>query len=122
MASAQVCAQAMMNGSMTGLTAITSDMNVPLTYDGTKPTLIAVRTLLDPYQVNNIAGFTHTTQYDPDKLDLSPDESLVIFGYVAKKLLKINIDDLEKVCHEKGLDYSKVKNRMQEVEEDLNNF
>ena len=58
----------------------------------------------------------------PDKLDLSPDESLVIFGYVAKKLLKINIDDLEKVCHEKGLDYSKVKNRMQEVEEDLNNF
>ena len=58
----------------------------------------------------------------PDKLDLSPDESLVIFGYVAKKLLKINIDDLEKVCHEKGLDYSKIKNRMQEVEEDLNNF
>ena len=58
----------------------------------------------------------------PDKLDLSPDESLVIFGYVAKKLLKINIDDLEKVCKDKGLDYSKIKNRMQEVEEDLNNF
>ena len=58
----------------------------------------------------------------PDKLDLSPDESLVIFGYVAKKLLKINIDDLEKVCKDKGLDYSKIKNTMQEVEEDLNNF
>ena len=58
----------------------------------------------------------------PDKLDLNPDESLVIFGYVAKKLLKINIDDLEKVCKDKGLDYSKIKNRMQEVEEDLNNF
>ena len=58
----------------------------------------------------------------PDKLDLTADESLVIFGYIAKKLLKINIDDLEKVCEEKGLDCSKVKSRMEEVEEDLANF
>lgn len=58
----------------------------------------------------------------PDKLDLSASESLVVFGYIAKKLLKINIDDLEKVCEEKGLDYSKVKSRMEEVEEDLANF
>ena len=58
----------------------------------------------------------------PDKLDLSPDESLVIFGYLAKKLLKINIDDLEKVCQEKGLDYSKIKSKMEDVEIDLNNF
>lgn len=58
----------------------------------------------------------------PDKLDLSPEESLVIFGYIAKKLLKINIDDLEIVCENKGLNYSKIKSRMDEVEEDLNNF
>ena len=58
----------------------------------------------------------------PDKLDLNPDESLVLFGYIAKKLLKIDISDLEKVCEDKGLDYLKIKNRMEEVEEDLNNF
>ena len=58
----------------------------------------------------------------PDKLDLSPDESLVIFGYLAKKLLKTNIDDLEKVCEEKGLDYSKITKRMEDIEIDLNNF
>ena len=58
----------------------------------------------------------------PDKLDLTADESLVVFGYIAKKLLRNNIDDLEKVCESKGLDYSKVVKRMQEVEEDLANF
>ena len=58
----------------------------------------------------------------PDKLDLTADESLVIFGYIAKKLLRINIDDLEKVCESKGLDYSKVSKRMEEVEEDLSHF
>ena len=58
----------------------------------------------------------------PDKLDLSKEESLVIFGYLAKKLLKINIDDLESVCEKKGLDYSKVSKRIEEVEEDLVHF
>ena len=58
----------------------------------------------------------------PDKLDLTPDESLIVFGYLAKKLLKINIDDLEKVCKEKGLDYSKIVKRMEDIEIDLNNF
>ena len=58
----------------------------------------------------------------PDKLDLTGDESLVVFGYIAKKLLRINIDDLESVCESKGLDYSKVIKRIEEVEEDLNHF
>ena len=58
----------------------------------------------------------------PDKLDLTADESLVVFGYLAKKLLKINIDDLESVCEEKGLDYSKIAKRMEDIEIDLNNF
>ena len=58
----------------------------------------------------------------PDKLDLTKEESLVIFGYVAKKLLKISIDDLESVCEKKGLDYSKVNKRIEEVEEDLYHF
>ncbi len=58
----------------------------------------------------------------PDKLNLSAEESLVIFGYVAKKMLKINIDDLESVCEKKGLDYSKVSKHIEEVEEDLTNF
>lgn len=58
----------------------------------------------------------------PDKLDLTGDESLVIFGYIAKKLLRVNIDDLQSVCESKGLDYSKVIKRIEEVEEDLNHF
>ena len=58
----------------------------------------------------------------PDKLDLNKEESLVIFGYLAKKLLRINIDDLESVCEKKGLDYSKVSKHVEEVEEDLTNF
>ena len=58
----------------------------------------------------------------PDKLNLSAEESLVIFGYVAKKMLKINIDDLKSVCEKKGLDYSKVSKHVEEVEEDLTNF
>ena len=78
----------------------------------------------DPSIANNALNIisSYLLYNYPDKLDLNAEESLVIFGYIAKKLLKINLDDLEKVCEKKGLDYSKVTKRMEEVEEDLANF
>lgn len=58
----------------------------------------------------------------PSKLDLRQDETVIIFGYLAKKLLKMDLNDLIDVCKEKGVDYPKIAHQMQEIEEDLNNF
>lgn len=58
----------------------------------------------------------------PDRLDYSEEEIIVIFGYLAKKLLLIPIDDLEDVCLEKGLDYQKVFKAINEIDEELRNF
>ena len=78
----------------------------------------------DPSIANNALNLlsSYLLYIYPDKLELSRDETLVVFGYLSKRLLKINTDDLEKVCLDKGLDYSKVTDLMKEVEEDLNNF
>ena len=58
----------------------------------------------------------------PRKLDMSDDEVLVVFGYLAKKLLQANINDLKETCDLKGLDYSKVENQINSINEDLKNF
>lgn len=58
----------------------------------------------------------------PLKINFSKEEAVVIFGYLAKKLLKINIDDLKDLCLQKGYDYQNIISLMREVEEDLNNF
>ena len=58
----------------------------------------------------------------PGKLELEKDETIVVFGYLAKKLLMINIDDLAGVCAKKGLGYQTVDSKIKEIEEDLNNF
>ena len=58
----------------------------------------------------------------PSELDLERDETIVAFGYLAKRLLQIETDDLEDVCVEKGLDFDKINNQIKEIEEDLNNF
>ena len=58
----------------------------------------------------------------PSKLELQKDETIVVFGYLAKKLLMSKIDDLEDVCLDKGLDYQFINAKIKEIEEDLNNF
>ena len=78
----------------------------------------------DPSIANNALNLvsSYLLYTYPDKLDLTADESLIAFGYLAKKLLNIKTDDLEQVCQEKGLDYSKLLQRMHEIESDLNSF
>ena len=58
----------------------------------------------------------------PSQLELEKDETVVVFGYLAKKLLMNNIDDLDDVCKNKGLDYQFINDKIKEIEEDLNNF
>lgn len=58
----------------------------------------------------------------PQKISFTKDEIVVIFGYLAKKLLLIDDSDLEKVCFEKGLDYQKVLSDMKQIEEALKSF
>ena len=58
----------------------------------------------------------------PQKISFTKDEIVVIFGYLAKKLLLIDNSDLEKVCFEKGLDYQKVLSDMKQIEEALKSF
>ena len=58
----------------------------------------------------------------PSKLELRKDETILVFGYLAKKLLMSKIDDLETICESKGLDYQFINDKIKEIEEDLNNF
>ena len=58
----------------------------------------------------------------PSGLELEKEEVLVVFGYIAKRLLQIETDDLTDVCEQKGLDYDKISSQIREIEEDLNNF
>ena len=58
----------------------------------------------------------------PSALNLEKEETIVIFGYLAKHLLQIETDDLESVCEQKGLDFDKISGQIKEIEEDLNNF
>lgn len=58
----------------------------------------------------------------PQKISFTKDEIVVIFGYLAKKLLLIDDSDLEKVCFEKDLDYQKVLSDMKQIEEALKSF
>lgn len=58
----------------------------------------------------------------PSGLELEKEEVIVVFGYIAKRLLQIETDDLADVCEQKGLDYDKISGQIREIEEDLNNF
>ena len=58
----------------------------------------------------------------PEQYTLSKDETLVVFGYLAKQLLQIDISDLETICAQKGLDYSKVLDRIKDIQENLKQF
>ena len=58
----------------------------------------------------------------PDPIELSKDEIVVVFGYLAKRLLRVNEDDLKQVCEEKGLDFQSISQKIDEINEDLKNF
>ena len=58
----------------------------------------------------------------PSGLELEKEEVIVVFGYIAKRLLQIETDDLAEICDQKGLDYDKISAQIREIEEDLNNF
>ena len=58
----------------------------------------------------------------PDRLDLSSDEIVVVFGFLAKRLLRVNEDDLKDVCLDKGLDFQSISQKINEINEDLKNF
>ena len=58
----------------------------------------------------------------PGGIELEKEEVIVVFGYIAKRLLQIETDDLAEICEQKGLDYDKISAQIREIEEDLNNF
>lgn len=58
----------------------------------------------------------------PSEIELEKEEVIVVFGYIAKRLLQIETDDLAEICDQKGLDYDKISGQIREIEEDLNNF
>ena len=58
----------------------------------------------------------------PDRLTYSKEEIIVIFGYLAKRLLQINTTDLEDVCLTKGLNYQSIISAINDIDEVLKNF
>lgn len=58
----------------------------------------------------------------PNQLDLSTEETLLIFGHLSKKLLQIDTSDLEEACFDKGFDFNQIKEKIKQIEEDLNDF
>lgn len=58
----------------------------------------------------------------PSQIEYEPEEILLIFGYIAKKLLQIDNSDLESQCEAKGFDFNQIEKQIKEIEEDLNNF
>lgn len=58
----------------------------------------------------------------PRHLDLNKEEILIIFGYLSKRLLKIDDSDLKEVCLTKNLDYERILSQIEEINEALNNF
>lgn len=78
----------------------------------------------DPSIANNAMNIvsSYLLYIYPNNLDYSPDEILVIFGYLAKRLLQIEEDDLKEVCLKKQLDYSKIVNEINKIDQVLKNF
>lgn len=58
----------------------------------------------------------------PRSLELSKEEVLIVFGYLAKKLLRIDISDLKEACQSRGLDFNQISLKISQIDEDLKNF
>ena len=78
----------------------------------------------DPSLVNDAINIisSYLIYIYPHSLMLSKNESLVIFGYLSKKLLRVDISDLEDVCLRYKIDYQKVLQEIEKIDEVLKNF
>ena len=78
----------------------------------------------DPSVVNNAINIisSYLIYIYPHQLTLNKDESIVVFGYLAKRLLHIPDSDLKDVCLNYQLDYQKVVNEIEKIDEVLKNF
>ena len=105
-----------------------SQLNQPFIIDGFKDINELSFTLQSVYHDPSIAQnalhliSSYLLYIYPRTLDLNKEEVIVIFGYLAKRLLQIDDSDLQEVCLAKKLDYQKVINTMQQINEALNNF
>ena len=78
----------------------------------------------DPSVVNNALNIisSYLIYIYPHQLTLKREESLIVFGYLAKKLLRISDKDLNDVCLKYQLDYQKVLDEIERINEVLKNF
>ena len=78
----------------------------------------------DPSIANNALNIvsSYIIYIYPDKLPYSPDESLLIFGYLAKRMLQIEENDLEEACLSKKVDYTRVVSEINKIDQLLKNF
>ena len=78
----------------------------------------------DPSIANNAMNIvsSYIIYIYPNSINYSPDESLIIFGYLAKRMLQIEEDDLKEVCLSKKIDYAKVVSEIDKIDQVLKNF
>ena len=58
----------------------------------------------------------------PNKVNYSKEELLVIFGYIAKELLRSKDNDLDKLCEKHGLDKQEIKEEVNKIKAHLEDF
>lgn len=107
---------------------VPSSLEEPFTipgFDNLQAFSFALQSLYhDPSIANNAMNIvsSYIIYIYPNKISYSPDESLIIFGYLAKRLLQIEEDDLEDICISKKIDYTKVIREIDKIDQVLKNF
>ena len=107
---------------------VPSSLEEPFTipgFDNLQAFSFALQSLYhDPSIANNAMNIvsSYIIYIYPNKISYSPDESLIIFGYLAKRLLQIEEDDLEDICISKKIDYAKVISEIAKIDQVLKNF
>lgn len=78
----------------------------------------------DPTIANNALNIvsSYIIYIYPDRINYSKEESIVIFGYLAKRLLQIPSDDLKQACIKQNLDYLKIEKEIDKIDQVLKNF
>lgn len=107
---------------------VPSSLEEPFTipgFDNLQAFSFALQSLYhDPSIANNAMNIvsSYIIYIYPNKISYSPDESLIIFGYLAKRLLQIEEDDLEDICISKKIDYAKAISEIAKIDQVLKNF
>lgn len=110
------------------INVIPSSLEEPFQIDGYKDLMEFSYALQSTYHDPSIASnalnliSSYLIYIYPDQLNLSKDESLIVFGYLAKKMLSIDISDLKEACEKSQVDYQKVLDKINEISEVLKNF